>query len=54
MADKSFADALNEQIVNEFAASQQYVASPSTTTPKPCPASPPSSTARRSRSASTR
>jgi ferritin len=26
MADKSFADALNEQIANEFAASQQYVA----------------------------
>jgi bacterioferritin B len=26
MADKSFADALNEQISNEFAASQQYVA----------------------------
>jgi ferritin len=25
MADKSFADALNEQIANEFAASQQYV-----------------------------
>jgi ferritin len=25
MADKSFADALNEQISNEFAASQQYV-----------------------------
>ncbi len=26
MSDKSFADALNEQISNEFAASQQYVA----------------------------
>ncbi len=26
MSDKSFADALNEQIANEFAASQQYVA----------------------------
>ncbi len=26
MADKTFADALNEQIANEFAASQQYVA----------------------------
>jgi ferritin len=26
MPDKSFADALNEQIANEFAASQQYVA----------------------------
>ena len=26
MAEKSFADALNEQIANEFAASQQYVA----------------------------
>ena len=26
MADKSFADALNEQISNEFAASQQYIA----------------------------
>ena len=26
MAEKSFADALNEQISNEFAASQQYVA----------------------------
>ena len=25
MAEKSFADALNEQIANEFAASQQYV-----------------------------
>ena len=25
MADKTFADALNEQIANEFAASQQYV-----------------------------
>ena len=25
MADKSFADALNEQIANEFAASMQYV-----------------------------
>src|ERR671922_2896183 len=25
MADQSFADALNEQISNEFAASQQYV-----------------------------
>ncbi len=25
MADKSFADALNEQISNEFAASQQYI-----------------------------
>jgi ferritin len=26
MADKSFADAVNEQIANEFAASQQYIA----------------------------
>ena len=26
MAEKRFADALNEQIANEFAASQQYVA----------------------------
>ena len=25
MAEKSFADALNEQISNEFAASQQYI-----------------------------
>ncbi|MCW2979488.1 MAG: Ferritin, partial [Solirubrobacterales bacterium] len=27
MAEKSFAAALNEQISNEFAASQQYIAS---------------------------
>jgi hypothetical protein len=54
MAEKSFADALNEQIANEFAASQQYVGRPSTTTPRRCPASPPSSTGRRWRSASTR
>ena len=34
----SFADKLNEQIAYEFAAAQQYVASPSTTTPNAAPA----------------
>ncbi len=54
MPDKTFPDALNEQIANEFAAYSSTSPPPSTTTPRPFPASPPSSTARRWRSASTR
>ncbi len=54
MPDKTFADALNEQIANEFAASQQYVGAAVYYDAETLPASPPSSTARRWRSASTR
>ena len=50
----SFADTLNEQIANEFRRRSSTSRSPSTTTPRRCPGSPRSSTARRSRSATTR
>ena len=54
MAEKSFADALNEQIANEFAASQQYVGAAVYYDAETLPRLAPSSTARRWRSASTR
>ena len=55
MAEKASPHALNEQIANEFAASAAVRRErPSTTTARPFRGSPPSSTARRWRSASTR
>ena len=50
----SFADALNDQIAHEFGASQQYVAIAVYYDGETLPCSPPTSTARRSRSETTR
>lgn len=49
-----FVERLNEQIAYEFAASQQYIAVAVYYDAETLPASPPSSTSRRSRSAITR
>ena len=49
-----FSSALNEQIAYEFGASQQYVAIAVTYDAQTLPQPPPTSTARRSRSGTTR
>lgn len=49
-----FPDGLNEQVGYELAASQQYVAIAVYYDAQTCPASPPISTGRRSRSETTR
>ena len=54
MAERSFPDALNQQIANEFGASNQYVGAAVYYDQETLPASPPSSTARPPRSATTR
>ena len=54
MPKKTFAAALNDQIANEFSAAMQYIGVAVHYDRRPCRGWPPSSTARRSRSAATR
>ena len=54
MPAERFIEALNDQVANEFAASHQYVAVAASTSRRPFPSWPASSTRRRWRSAGTR